>query len=53
MVKHTQTIRWQKLTNCLRVFDHFVGFRRYKIGILARNRLMKNMAAALEKTRSY
>ena len=25
MVKHTQTIRRQKLTNCLSVFDHFVG----------------------------
>ena len=26
MVKHTPTIRQQKLTNCLSVFDHFVGF---------------------------
>ena len=28
IVKHTQltqTIRWQKLKNCLSVFDHFVG----------------------------
>ena len=25
MVKHTQTIRRQKPTNCLDVFDHFVG----------------------------
>ena len=25
MVKHTKTIRWQKPTNCLSVFDHFVG----------------------------
>ena len=25
MVKHTQTIRWQQPTNCLSVFDHFVG----------------------------
>ena len=25
MVKHTQTIRRQKATNCLSVFDHFVG----------------------------
>ena len=24
MVKHTQTIRWQQPTNCLRVFDDFV-----------------------------
>ena len=26
MVKHSQTIRWQKATNFLSVFDHFVGF---------------------------
>ena len=25
MVKHTQTIRWEKPTNCLSVLDHFVG----------------------------
>ena len=25
MVKHIQTIRRQKPTNCLSVFDHFVG----------------------------
>ena len=25
MVKHTQTIRRQKQTNCLRVFDYFMG----------------------------
>ena len=25
MVKHTQTIRRQKPTNCLSVFEHFVG----------------------------
>ena len=25
MVKHTQTIRRQQQTNCLSVFDHFVG----------------------------
>ena len=25
MVKNTQTIRRQKPTNCLSVFDHFVG----------------------------
>ena len=25
MVKHTQTIRPQKPTNCLSVFDHFAG----------------------------
>ena len=26
MVKHTETIRRQKPTNCLSVFDHFVGW---------------------------
>ena len=25
MIKHTQTIRRQQLTNCFCVFDHFVG----------------------------
>ena len=25
MVKHTQTFCWLLLTNCLSVFDHFVG----------------------------
>ena len=25
MVKHNQTIRLQKPTNCLSVFDHYVG----------------------------
>ena len=25
MVKHTETIRRQQPTNCLSVFDHFVG----------------------------
>ena len=25
MVKHTQTIRRQQPTNCLGIFDHFVG----------------------------
>ena len=37
MVKHTQTIRRQQPTNCLSVFDHFVGLalkRLKKIKIL-------------------
>ena len=25
MVKNTQTIRWEQPTNCLSVFDHFMG----------------------------
>ena len=37
MVKHTQTIRRQKPTNCLSVLDHFVklalkGLRNIKLG---------------------
>ena len=28
MVKQTQEIRRQKPTNCLRVFDHFMGLAR-------------------------
>ena len=28
MVKHAQTIRQLLLTNCLSVFDHFVGLER-------------------------
>ena len=28
MVKHTQAIRLLTLTNCLSVFDHFVGLAR-------------------------
>ena len=32
MVKHTQAIRRQRPTNCLSVFDHFVGlaFKGFK-----------------------
>ena len=41
MVKHTQTIRRQHSTNCLRVFDHFVG--------LALKRLTENAGNFLEK----
>ena len=40
MVKHTQTIRRQHSTNCLRVFDHFVG--------LALQRLTENAGNFLE-----
>ena len=25
MIKHTQTTRWQQLTICFSLFDHFVG----------------------------
>ena len=45
MVKHTQQFVGNLPTNCLSVFDHFVGLmlkvlRRYKMGALARNRLI-------------
>ena len=30
-VKNTQTIRWLLLTNCLSVFDHFVGLALEKM----------------------
>ena len=33
MVKHTQTIRRQQRTNCLSVFDHFVGLARKRLGL--------------------
>ena len=39
MVKHTQTIRREKPTNCLSVFNHFVG--------LALKGLTVNKASAL------
>ena len=40
MVKYTQTICRQKPTNCLSVFDHFVGLalkglRRCKVSVIA------------------
>ena len=35
MVKHTHTICQLLPTNCLSVFDHFVVFRRYKMGTFA------------------
>ena len=34
MVKHAQTIRWQKPTNCLSVFDHFVGLALKGLNVL-------------------
>ena len=33
MVKHTQTFRWQQPTNCLSVFDHFLGLALKSIKI--------------------
>ena len=35
MVKHTQTIRRQQPTNCLSVFDHFVGLALKELMLLS------------------
>ena len=45
MLKHTQTICWQKPTNCLSVFDHFVRLdtKRFKT-IVAWNKFMFGFA---------
>ena len=40
MAKQTQTIRWQKLTNCLSVFDHFVGLALKGLSIDIRSSFM-------------
>ena len=37
MVKHTQAIRCILSTNCLSVFDHFVGFAPKGIAFMDRN----------------
>ena len=37
MVKHTQTIRRQKATNCLSVLDHFVELALKGLNILLFN----------------
>ena len=34
MVKHTQTVNRQKTTNCLSVFDHFVGLALKGLNII-------------------
>ena len=34
MVKHTPAISWQQPTNCLSVFDHFVGLARKVLRII-------------------
>ena len=47
MVKHTQTIRRLLLTNCLSVFDHFIGLAlkglrdiaKYTLKLVAKNTL--------------
>ena len=34
-MKHTQTIRWQQSTNCLNVFNHFVGLVLKELKLVA------------------
>ena len=34
MVKHTQTIHRQNLTNCLSVFDHFMGLPVKRLNVI-------------------
>ena len=45
MVKYTQTIRLQQPTNCLNVFDHFVG--------LALKGFNFNVSDILQKSQSF
>ena len=65
MVKHTQTIRRQKPTNCLSVFDHFVGLVRKGLNVVenlkitafsndpSAERLSKSTLKALRKYKNY
>ena len=41
MVKHTQTINLQQPTNCLSVFDHFVG-----LALKGLRAILKNVTSA-------
>ena len=45
MVKHTQTICWLLPTDCLSVFDHFVGlaFKRLNVIIFVYNGLKQSL----------
>ena len=43
MAKHTQTIRRLLLTNCLRVFDHFVGLALKGFNIFASSARLFNV----------
>ena len=65
MVKHTQTIRRQKPTNCLSVFDHFVGLMRKGLSVVenlkitavgndpSAERLSKSTLKALRKCKNH
>ena len=47
MDKHTQTIRRQQPTNCMSVFDYFVGLA------LKRLRANKNKTAVSKETKKF
>ena len=54
MAKHTQTIRRLLLTNCLSVFDHFVGLTREGLDILCLPPgSISNAATTLSKDYTY
>ena len=49
MIKHTQAIRRQQPTNCLRVFDHFVVLAlKGLIKTYKRKRYLKNLSPLLQ-----
>ena len=49
MVKHTRKIRRQQPTNCLRVFDHFVGLKlKDLIKTYKRKTYLKNLSPLLQ-----
>ena len=58
MVKYSQTICWLLPTNCLSVFDHFVGFALKGLGLLHSNilglmiQITSNFALALRSKQS-
>ena len=52
MLKHTQTIRWQKRTNCLSVFDDFLWLALKGLTAFPKNSILegpKNASAYLLK----
>ena len=51
MVKHAQTIRWQKPTNWLSVFDHFVGLTLKDCNALGKICLFRVAVKILDKVR--
>ena len=48
MVNDTQTIRRQEPTNCLSVFDHFVGWR-LKGSNLQNTQFLRKFSKSIEK----